>query len=231
MSPNLSKKSEQLARYEYDGKYLSRRRRERQEAILKFIKESKKKRTTENKIVLNIKALGLGTRDTVRNELDLMKQHQMIKIEKTGLKPTSAHLISINEESELFWIQDMLLKIEILIKETKRPSTRNIYDSRLSSSKMNDMLDKFMVFAYNNHAVTIILDILLDRVNKLPDLSGSIKPQLHAKIFDLTEKLMLQVFSENNPEQVLNSMQKDYLISSELQIIIKSFRKQFLINK
>ena len=93
------------------------KRMERQTEILKFIKINTtrmRKYVSENKIVLHIDKLGLGVRDTVRGELTQMQKNEMIKIE-TG-RPGQGHRISINEESELIWIQNKLTEIDVFMK-------------------------------------------------------------------------------------------------------------------
>ena len=59
-----------------------------------------------------IKKLKLGTRDTVRRDLRPMEKNGILNIDKSRWGQGRSHIITINDESELIWIQNNLSNVE-----------------------------------------------------------------------------------------------------------------------
>ncbi len=192
------------------------RRMKRQAEICKFIKENKRKHVSENKIVLQIKKVGLGTRDTVRSELTRMQNSEMIKIE-TG-RTGQGHRISINDKSELIWIQDELSKIEKVIEKMGYRPRHN--SEMLDFKPLWKFLEIYTI-------VSVMLGILLSTINKLPDSRDFPKLRLHATVFELTEKLTIKFEDVQTPKQFLKSMifLDDENLDPQLKNIVKNFIK------
>ena len=195
------------------------KRMERQTEILKFIKINTtrmRKYVSENKIVLHIDKLGLGVRDTVRGELTRMQKNEMIKIE-TG-RPGQGHRISINEESELIWIQNKLTEIDVFMK--------SIY--QLINTKPN-LYISLLELGFSE-PINFMLQVLLERVNKIIIPCQNDSNKLYTKILDLMLKVTQLYSNVYNPKDYLKILIDDVNFKKEWHYVQSNKAKLNVMN-
>ena len=166
-----------------------RRKIQRQQSILQFVRNRGYHKANESQVVLHIKNLGLGTRETVRMELSLMKQRGMIKIQTNG-KRGKAKVISIIEENELSDIHDRLIRVEKILKNMNEPFRRE--------GQPPDILFSLSL-NFTSRDIFRILSDLLKKTSELSDLKDS-------RIFTERTLDLIQILCF----QSVNVMDEDY---------------------
>lgn len=187
------------------------RRLERQHDIIEFLK--KVRSASQNQIVKHIKSLNLGTRITVRRELSIMKEKEMIKVEAAGGRG-KAERIFINQDSDLNHINDSLDRFERIIKQMEKPS-RRIINRRYRQEGNGDVLQELGLGIYSIKTF-IGLGILLKEIISLPYPVDS--QILHAKILELIQRLILLALQS---EDIKSEVEHLKSIFRDIESIIK----------
>ena len=152
-----------------------------------------------------------------------MEKNGILNIDKSRWGKGRSHIICINKESELVWIQNNLSNIE---KEIERMSDtakkyQNNWSNSVPPSSFN--IDRYFKFIQYHTAVSIMLGILLNNINKLPDSTDVPKNQLYVTIFKLIEKLTLQHQNLKNLKQYLRGLVRyhPFDLDPELKSIVR----------